>query len=214
MPYRIDKTGHKYGRLTVIAHDESYIGKNTKWICKCECGETVSVFGYSLEGGHTKSCGCLKSEKLIERSTIHGDAHRGTRPQLYSTYHNMISRCTKIYREDHRFYENVKVCDEWLNSYLVFKEWALSHGYQEGLTLDRIDVYGDYCPENCRWTTWEVQHNNTRTNKMIEYNGEVKSLAMWCKELHLPYNTIRSRLNKLHWDIKTSFETPIKTRGS
>ena len=125
----------------------------------------------------------------------------------------MIARCYNLNRSDNKYYTNISVCANWLESFENFRDWALSNGYVEGLTLDRIDVYGNYEPSNCRWTTWGVQHNNTRINRMIEYRGEVKSMKMWCKELGLPYYTIRSRIHNLNWDIEKAFETPIRRKG-
>lgn len=211
-PFR-NRIGEKHGRLTVLDYDETSRGRNARWICQCDCGKIVTVYGHTLESGHTKSCGCLKLEMLAKRSTIHGDSGKN-KSKLYTTYHNMMQRTHNKNSPDYRFYKNVEVCDEWASSYLVFKEWALNNGYEDGLTLDRIDVYGNYEPSNCRWVTWDVQHNNTRSNKMLEYNGEVKSMADWCRELDLPYYTIRSRINILKWDAKTAFETPIKKRDT
>ena len=208
--------GEKFGRLTVIERETASIERKyrqVKWICQCECGNVITVRTSTLRSGHTKSCGCLSSEKTSERNFRHGHAGRGHKSKLYTAYHNMIARCYNLNRPDNKFYTNISVCANWLESFENFRDWALSNGYVEGLTLDRIDVYGNYEPSNCRWTTWEVQHNNTRINRLIEYRGEVKSMKMWCKELGLPYYTIRSRIYNLNWDIEKAFETPIRRKG-
>lgn len=137
----------------------------------------------------------------------------------------MKERC---YYTKHKTYENyggrgITVCDEWLNpqrvgqhqqtkGWLSFMNWALSHGYQDGLTIDRIDVGKGYSPDNCRWVTRKEQQNNRTDNHYITYNGETKTLAKWCEELNLNYRRVKDRINKLHWSIEDAFELP-KQKG-
>ena len=111
------------------------------------------------------------------------------------------------------------VCDEWINSekingrttkgWLAFKKWALSNGYQERLTIDRIDNSKGYSPDNCRWIDRNIQNNNTRRNRYITYNGKTQSMAIWAKELNIPYSALKHRLYN-NWTIKDAFEVKVR----
>jgi hypothetical protein len=92
------------------------------------------------------------------------------------------------------------MCDEWLD-YQTFKRWALANGYKDNLTIDRIDVNGDYEPNNCRWVTNKENANNKRTNRYLEYQGQVKTMTEWAEEYHIKVGTLWARLNK-GWTIE------------
>ena len=104
-----------------------------------------------------------------------------------------------------------KICDEWKNNYQAFKKWALENGYQDNLSIDRIDVNGNYCPENCRWTTDKEQKNNTRRNHYITYNGKTQSMSKWAEELNISYTVLRARINRSKWSIEKAFTTPVNS---
>lgn len=124
----------------------------------------------------------------------HGMEHTS----LCNSYRNMLARCYNKNRKDYKFYgaRGIKVCDEWRNSSIKFFNWAVTNGYICGYTLDRIDVNGDYSPDNCRWVDFKTQCNNRRSNIRCTYNGETKTLTQWCDELNLKYDTVRHRLKK------------------
>lgn len=162
----IDLCNEKFGLLTVVERAEDYVspkGKHhVRWLCKCDCGGTSIVSTNQLRSGKTKSCGCL-----LRRGghTIHG----GRYDRLYSVYANMKNRCYNANSQDYKYYgdRGVTICEDWLNNYLLFKDWAYKNGYDDSAefgkcTLDRIDVDGQYCPENCRWVDMKVQSNNRR----------------------------------------------------
>lgn len=191
---RDDLSGKRFGMLTVVQHDKSYSGKNTKWICKCDCGKTVSVFRTALIVGRTKSCGCYNISRTIERQTKHGKCNT----RLYRCWSDMKQRCTNKNFKEYANYggRGINVCNEWKNSFINFENWAMTHGYSDGLSIDRIDIDRDYCPENCRWATYYQQARNRTNNIYIEYNGKRMIAKDWAKYLGIPYETIRGRLNK------------------
>ena len=134
---------------------------------------------------------------------------KGIRTRLGSIYHNMKTRCTNPNYDKYQYYggKGVSVCDEWLNSYDAFEQWALSHGYADGLTLERIDVHGDYTPENCRWSSRKDQANNRTSNHYIEYNGVTKTMMQWCEDLGLEYGMVSQRLRN-GWSVERAFTEP------
>lgn len=142
-----------------------------------------------------------------------------SRTRLNRIYQHMKERC---YNKNCISYERyggrgITICDEWNDSeivfrtstkgWLAFKEWALSHGYQDNLTIDRIDNNLGYSPNNCRWVTSKVQNNNRRCNHLITYNGITRNLREWCEILGLDYDRTERRLNKCHLSIEDSFKT-------
>lgn len=132
--------------------------------------------------------------------------------RLNDIYRNMKRRC---YNPKNPAYENyggrgIVVCDEWKERYAGykrFKEWALSNGYQEDLTIDRIDNNKGYSPDNCRWVTRKVQNNNKRNSHLVTYKGKTQTLTQWCEELGLNYRRTEARVDLLHWSIERAFET-------
>lgn len=110
----------------------------------------------------------------------------------------MRSRCSDPNNQDYDTYggRGIAVCEEWSSSSSVFVDWAINNGYQPGLSLDRIDVNGNYCPENCRWITQKEQCNNTRRNIMMELNGEVHTMKEWSELLGINYGTLQSRVSR------------------
>lgn len=131
--------------------------------------------------------------------------------RLNNIYSHMKARCYNSNGWNYQYYgaRGIKVCDEWKNNYQKFKEWAINNGYSNNLTIDRIDVNGDYCPENCRWVTDKEQKNNTRRNHYITYNGKTQSMKQWAEELNISYYVLRSRINRSKWSIEKAFNTPV-----
>ena len=130
--------------------------------------------------------------------------------ELYSHLIAMKNRCLYKSQPGYKNYggRGIKICDEWLHNSLSFFEWSYKNGYIEGagLTIDRIDVNGNYEPSNCRWVSRKTQCNNKRNNHCITYKGRTQTLAQWCEELNLNYWTIKSRINRDHWSIEKAFE--------
>ena len=122
---------------------------------------------------------------------------------------------TRCYNRKNRFFEfygknGILMCDEWLNSFQTFRDWSESHGYADNLTLDRIDNNGNYCPENCRWVDMKTQTNNRKSNRIIEFRGENKTVTEWAEVFGINVSTLWSRLEK-GLDIETALTTPINT---
>lgn len=214
--------GERYGRITVIERADDRIQQSGKrvymWRCVCDCGKEKIIAGASLRHGNTKSCGCLQRDVVINMSTKHGFAHSGEIERLYRIWLAMKERC---YNENNKGYKNyggrgISVCEEWRNSYASFKKWAIESGYDENAkygdcTIERIDVNGDYCPENCTWVSKKKQANNTRRNHFLTYNGETHTIAEWAEITGIGYNAIRQRINNLGWPIERALTEPMRT---
>lgn len=214
---REDLTGRKFNRLTAI----EYIGNKT-WLCKCECGNIVKVKAYDLKNGRTKSCGCLNRERMQELgksnkgkesplkgrkfgTKIHEYDKCGRR--LYRIWQNMHGRCNN---DSSGNYGNrgITYCKEWEN-FAPFRDWALANGYDDTLTIDRIDVNGNYEPDNCRWVSRKIQNRNTRRNIFITYKGETHCLKDWEIITGLP---VQQRYTKCGWSAEKCLTEPLRQK--
>lgn len=187
----IDLTGEKFGNLTVIGRGENSKDGHVRWKCKCDCGKIKEkpVSAQDLKNGKVVSCGCVHHQKI----TI----HNGSKERLYQTWKSMLKRCENSNCTTFHNYgkRGIKVCDEW-HDYLTFKEWALSSGYKENLTIDRINVNGNYTSDNCRWVTPKEQANNKRTNIITTINGNTHTLAEWAELAGINKSTVWWRYKK------------------
>lgn len=208
-----DLVGKKFGRLTVVERLENDKSRKSRWLCKCDCGNTIIARGDHLRSGwHTQSCGCLHKEKSSKANKTHGD----TGKRLYNIWTQMIARCDQPHNERaKRDYHDrgITVCSEW-HDYPTFREWALENGYRDDLSIDREDNDGNYCPENCRWADDDTQANNTSRNINITFNGKTMTLKQWSKEIGVKYRTLSQRILVLGWDIDRAFTEPVDKRYS
>lgn len=186
--------GHHHDKLTIIGYNKTALVNKTKdiWICKCECGNTVTLSTSTFY--QNKSCGCEMNKGLSgNKNPMY--KHGGTHTKLFSIWTGMKKRC---YQSSSNGYENyggrgITICDEWRNDFLTFKNWADNNGYKEGLSIDRIDVNGNYEPSNCKWVSLEEQVNNKRNSVFYTYNNETHTLPQWSKILNIPLGTLTAR---------------------
>lgn len=197
----IDMTGKKINMLTVICRAESKNGR-TMWHCKCDCGNEIDVWYAHLKKGQF-SCGCYKNKRISERLTKHGK----TKTKLFKLWRHMRERCYKKYHKSYMLYggRGITVCQEWLDDFMNFYNWAMDNGYDENApngecTIDRIDVNGNYEPSNCRFVSIKEQCNNKRNNHLLEYQSEKHTISQWSELLEIPYSTLAKRV-EAGWSI-------------
>lgn len=209
----ISLVGNKFGKLTVIERTENQYTKSgvpvVAYRCRCDCGNEVIVRAGNLRSGHTSSCGCNSSRNYIgENNKKHGMSNK----RIHVIWQRINERCNNKNADNYQYYgeRGIKVCKEWqgINGAENFIKWALENGYKEKLTIERKDVNGDYCPDNCTWVTQKEQCNNKRNNIMISYKGKTQTLTQWCEEFNLNYQRVRERI-KNGWDFESAAFTPV-----
>ena len=193
----IDK---KFGKLKVISEHGKDKRNQILWKCICECGNITYVTSYRLNKGKTLSCGCLMSETNSKQAYLLGKnnkTHGMSKTRIYKVYCAMKERCLNKNSSKYKDYgaRGINICNEW-DCFENFYSWAIKNGYKDNLTIDRIDVNGNYEPSNCRWTDSITQCNNTRTNRMFDINGEKKTLAQISRENNLKAGTISARIDR------------------
>lgn len=205
-----DITGERFGRLVAVRPNGKQ-GKNTLWLCKCDCGNHTITNISSLKKGLCKSCGCLRKENTGAMFRKHGHS----KEKIFPVYLTMKARCETPNNSHYKYYggKGIKVCAEWADSFEAFYGWSMANGYSEGLTIDRIDVNGNYEPANCRWVSKIVQANNKSNNALITYNGETHTIAEWAKILGLSYYTLYQRIKVHNWTLERAFTQEQRKRG-
>lgn len=212
MSHLIDITGKRFGKLIVLKKMPSLpTNTNTRWLCKCDCGNLTEIAGCHLKGGKIVSCGCVRDFDFYSKlSTKHGFS--GT--PLHDIWCAMKDRC---YLKSNGGYHNyggrgIRVCKKWKNNFLSFRKWALENGWESGLTIERIRVNGNYEPTNCKWATMAEQSLNKRDTTYIIFNGEKQPLLSVYRNISSPVSIdmVRRRLNQ-DWDTKEALIVPPKT---
>jgi len=173
---------------------------NFRWLCLCDCGKEKIVLYGNLKRGNTKSCGCFKIK--------HGHTKNQKMSKTYSTWIDMIQRCTNPRDKQYKDYgrRGIKVCKRWLKFENFLKDMGeASEGYQ----IDRIDNNKGYCKSNCRWVTPKMNNRNKRDNHLETYNGKTQCLVEWAEEFNIDYGTLRWRLDH-GWSIGKALTTLVR----
>lgn len=195
-----ERIGRRFGRLVVEGVSRERRGKRDMIIarCRCDCGTVKDVFWQALADGRVKSCGCLNRELTAERNRKLLTKHDGCNTRLYRIFMGMHARC---YRPQHMHYaryggRGITICDEWRRNFAAFREWAMSHGYDDAKSIDRLDNDRGYSPDNCRWTDAKTQCNNRRTNHMLTVGEQTHTISEWARVSGVGKTTIRERLER------------------
>lgn len=163
-----DLTLKQFGRLTAISVSGKSKSRNLIWLCVCDCGNNCNVESRNLINGSTMSCGCLQREIVSTcKKYDFANIRRESQPRLYRTWINIKSRCFNPKANKYFNYggRGITMSSQWVNDFKAFYDWSISHGYSDNLTIDRIDVNGNYEPANCRWATYKDQNMNKRNSK-------------------------------------------------
>lgn len=207
-----DLTGLKIGKLTVLGLSEKQVAGKQLWDCLCECGNVVTYqTGVLCKKNPVQSCGCLQKEITSQRNKgngiRNGDSKKPEFERVYRIWTAMKHRCENSNDSHYNLYggRGISVCEEW-HDWETFKKWSFDNGYQDDLTIDRIDTNGNYEPSNCRWVDMQTQANNTRSNKYITYQGRTQSLADWCRQLGCDYYRVKARINACGYTPEQAFE--------
>lgn len=180
-------------------------------LVRCDCGTEYIIHKSDVV---KRDCCSSCSRKIVaEKITRHGQSRRGQRTKLHSTWKDIRKRCENPGSTSWDWYggKGIRVCEPWQTFETFAKDMGEPPTKQH--TIDRIDVNGDYCPENCRWATRKEQSRNQSSNRIVQFRGQSKTLAEWCEILSLPYHRTNSRLNR-GWTPENSFEKPQQTRGA
>lgn len=167
VPSTINMKGQKYGKLLVLSRTENDKFGNAQWNCLCDCGNKTIRNGSNMRKGTATSCGCHQKEQVSKISKKHGYwAH-----PLYKVWNGMLQRCENIKNNSYSRYggRGIKVCEGW-HIPEVFIQWGLNNGWEKGLTVERKDNDGNYCPENCVFATRETQNRNTSKVNRVQFN--------------------------------------------
>jgi hypothetical protein len=192
-----DLTGQKFNLLTVVSLHSVKNGK-VRWNCICECGNKTEARSNNLKSGSVKSCGCLRKTNPTIKT------HGLTNTRLYHIWENMKARCYNPNIASFKNYgaRGIKICEEWLKDNNMFFEWAMNNGYNETLTIERIDNNLDYCPENCKWIPIGDQPYNKRNVLGIEKVHEIRILfnsKIKLKDIAAKYEVCVSTIKKIKY---------------
>jgi hypothetical protein len=208
---RLDLQGKIFGRLTVLSYAGRDKGGCSMWRCQCSCGNIRNIRTLHLVKGNVVSCGCYHREKAVKTMSKTMQIHGKSDTRLYSIWTSMKARCLNKNNKIYPRYggRGIVICSEWL-IFENFYQWAINNGYQDGLSIDRIDNGEGYYPNNCGWVNATVQANNTRSNRRVTCDGETHTIAEWSRIVGISGSTLRHRLFDLGWnDIHRALYSPV-----
>jgi hypothetical protein len=202
----IDLTGQRFGRLTALSYEGRSKQYDALWRCICDCGAQCQVRAGALRGGHTQSCGCLQRERTRASHLSHGL----TNSKLYGVWSEMKRRCSNSHDTAYGDYggRGITVCEEW-GRFEPFYEWARENGYQEGLTIERVNNNAGYEPSNCVWATQAVQNRNMRSNIILDFHGQRIKLIEWADSLGIPADIFHTRVRR-GWSAERVLTQPVR----
>lgn len=205
--------GRSFGRLLVIEKADKKNGRKA-WLCRCSCGTEKVVMESNLLRGTSSSCGCLQKELLSNRRLQHGGW--ANNEPLFGIWCGIKRRCNSAKDVHYKEYggRGIRICKEWQEDYRAFRSWALQNGYQSGLSIDRIDVNGNYNPSNCRWATSKEQQNNRRSCRYYSYNNETHTIKEWSEILDINYQTLYSRITKYGYSFEEAINTTKRQKSA
>lgn len=190
--------GKRYGSLTIEGFDYNEEKRLVLWICRCDCGNLRVVSPFRVKKGDVYACDECTEQRAKELNRIASTTHGLSGTRIYNIWIGMRDRCNNPKNDSYKYYggRGIKVCEEWYKSFESFYKWAMSNGYKEHLTIDRINNDKGYEPDNCRWATYKEQNNNKRNNrKNLMIDGVEKSLKEWSNESQFTIQAIVYRLN-------------------
>lgn len=203
------KVGDRFGRLVVLEEVEPIYEKQKirRYLCQCDCGNTKIVRYNNLLYGGTRSCGCLVHDGLGRKYP-----KKLVDSRLYVIWNSIKERCYCPNSTSYPRYgaKGISMCDQWRQNFMSFYNWAISNGYSDELSIDRIIGTGNYEPSNCRWASDITQSNNRSSNVRVTCNGETHTLAEWCRIIGIQPQTLYYRLNRAKWSVEKALMTPVK----
>lgn len=187
--------GQRFGRLVAIEHVGFASNRVTLWRCKCDCGNETIVRQGNLNSGTTRSCGCLDIDRTKEANTTHGQSHT----RIFNIWSKIKERCYNPKRPAYKNYggKGVVMCDEWRNDFQIFYNWAMTNGYQDDLTIDRINSNGNYEPSNCRWLTLSENVRFRNATVFITVGELSLTIHDWAIRINIDPATLMSRYKEL-----------------
>ena len=206
MRYIKNKIGDKVGSMIFLGLSHR-VGKRSYYFFKCHCGNNVTKMLYGIKDN--SSCGCSLKEQRSnagKKCKTHGSSNK----RLYHIWENMKQRCYNPKSHHYKHYggKGILICDSWLNRFESFREWAENNGYQDNLTIDRINLNENYNHENCRWITNFLQQANTSKTVIIEYNGERAHISEWARRIGINRSLLGRRLRYL--SIEKALTQPVR----
>ena len=200
----IDLTDEQFGRLRVIKVVARNKHNQLIWECECECGQMCLSLGFILRNGEKQSCGCLQRETIAAVNKSHGMAAT----PIYGIYRSMMQRCydNNSHAYDHYGARGINVCEKWHTFEGFYEDMG---GKPAGMSLERKDNAGDYCPENVVWATAKQQANNRRSNRILEHRGKSQTLTQWADEIGMKSQTLHARIFRYGWPVEKALETAV-----
>ena len=207
---RLHLEGKRFGKLLVLEEVQTK-KRGSYWLCQCDCGNKFVILGTRLTKGEKIDCNaCARKRSIGGVHRTHGMKHT----RLYRIWHGIKTRCFNANDKGYKNYggRGITMCPEWKDDFMAFHDWAMSNGYEEGLSIDRINNNGNYEPSNCRWADGFTQQNNRRVNRYLTFNGETHTYREWSRITGINHCTISVRINKYGWSIEKALTTPPKNK--